>query len=46
MAQFGRALGMDFSGLRKQPFSPRPLARSEEKRLFTQARISEDATFV
>lgn len=42
----GRALDMDFSSLRKQPFCPRSLARSEEKRLFTQARILEDATFV
>ena len=46
MAQFGRALDMDFSSLRKQPFCPRSLARSEDKRLFTQARILEDATFV
>ena len=46
MAQFGRALDMDFSSLRKQPFCPRSLARSEEKRLFTHARILEDATFV
>ena len=46
MAQFCRALDMDFSSLRKQPFCPHSLARSEEKRLFTQARILEDATFV
>ena len=30
----------------ENPFCPRSLARSEEKRLFTQARILEDATFV